>query len=101
MEGKMDVTAVAHLPAAAGSTAVKPPAPAQPPGRHAATGGGAALSQNRLLITLDIDAESRRVVTTFVNPETGAVVNQIPAAQMRRIAAAIREMLRSLVDASA
>ena len=97
----MDVTAVAQDPAAAGSTAAKPPAPPQPPGRQAPTGGAAPLSQNRLLVMIDIDDESRRVVATFVNPETGAVVNQMPTAQMRRIAAAIREMLGSLVDASA
>ena len=98
----MDVTAVAELRAVAQSTAAMPPAPAQPPARHTPTGGGAAASpsQNRLLVTLDIDENIGRVVTIIVNPETGEEVNQIPAAQMRKIAAAIREMLGSLVDAS-
>ena len=92
----MDVTAVAQLPTVAESIAAKPPV------RHTPTGGAAVpLSQNRLLVTLDIDADSHRVITTIINPETGAVVNEIPAAQMRKIAAAIREMLGSLVDASA
>lgn len=50
---------------------------------------------------LDIDESSRRVVATFVDPDTNEVIDQLPSKKMLSIAASIREMLGALVDTQA
>lgn len=74
----------------------------QPSGTNAAERNATTADDNgRYRVMLDIDENSKRVVTTFVDPDTNEVIDQLPSKKMLRIAAAIREMLGALVDTQA
>lgn len=74
-----------------------PPPGATAPERPAPIAG----ADGRYRVMLDIDESSRRVVATFVDPDTNEVIDQLPSKKMLSIAASIREMLGALVDTQA
>lgn len=97
----MDASTASSLALVARAAITHTKAPqSQLPGTPART-AMTANAVGRYRVMLDIDESSRRVVATFVDPDTNEVIDQLPSKKMLSIAASIREMLGALVDTQA
>ena len=113
----MDVTSLSPLPQPAAKPAATPGAPAS-----ADSGGGYRVeSRDRLLeqavpkteqvadeplgktpaklkVTLDIDESTKRVIASFIDPETGEVKQQLPAEELVNSAEKLHQLLDRIID---